>query len=586
MAHGDLYTRNHGFRAGRITVSRVAGPTLAAYTARMCASELSRAGADIHNTKAISDNDARPRRDRATRRVEALVARAGREHGLWGPGDTLVVAVSGGQDSLCLLGALLALRERAHPAAPGELIVAHLDHGMRGDDSAADAAWVAAFAARLGPRCVVETADARADARRMRRSLEEAARHLRYAFLRRVRAETGAAAICVGHTLDDQAETMVMSFVRGAGLAGLAGMAYLERAIARPLLGVTRAETLAYCLARGWQPRVDPSNADVSLRRNRVRHELLPALAAVNPNITRTLVDNGQLIEVDERYLEEQTDAAWADVVRKAEGERIALAVPELRALPLALRHRVLRRAAIALIGHDHTLSARHVRALDAAVVRVASGARVALPGGVRAVREYDRLIVARVATEAVDGIDEDTAVGRERDETGEADEAVPLPVPGVVELPALGWRVRAWVSERPAGLEADAGPEPPDVPSFSRASDLTGALGRAETRVHLDAGVAGGELWVRVWRAGDRFQPLGLLSEKKLQDVFADAKVPRALRRRIPLVCNREHILWVAGLRIDHRARLTRETSAVLVLQLEPLDLTSPVPERDGMGG
>ena len=113
-------------------------------------------------------------------------------------------------------------------------------------------------------------------------------------------------------------------------------------------------------------------------------------------------------------------------------------------------------------------------------------------------------------------------------------------------------------MSERPAGLEADAGPEPPDVPSFSRASDLTGALGRAETRVHLDAGVAGGELWVRVWRAGDRFQPLGLLSEKKLQDVFADAKVPRALRRRIPLVCNREHILWVAGLRIDHRARLT----------------------------
>lgn len=542
----------------------------------MCASELSRGGADSHTTKAISDNDARPRRDRATRRVEALVARAAREHGLWRPGDTLVVAVSGGQDSLCLLGALLALRERVHPAAPGELIVAHLDHGTRGDDSAADAAWVAAFAARLGLRHMVETTDARADARRMRRSLEEAARHLRYAFLRRVRAETGAAAICVGHTLDDQAETILMSFVRGAGLAGLAGMAYLERDIARPLLGVTRAETLAYCLAHGWQPRVDPSNADVSLRRNRVRHELLPALAAVNPNIARTVVDNGQVIAVDERYLEWQTDAAWADVVREAEGEeRIALAVPELRALPSALRQRVLRRAAVTLIGHDHTLSARNVRALDAAVERAASGATVELPGGVRAVREYDRLIVARIAGNGADATVERAA-----------DEAVPLAVPGVVELPALGWRVRAWRSERPAGLEANAGPEPPDVPSFSRASDLTGALGRAETRVHLDAEAAGGELWVRTWRAGDRFQPLGLPAEKKLQDVFADAKVPRMLRRRIPLVCNRAHILWVAGLRIDHRARLTRETSAVLVLQLEPLDATSPVPESDGMGG
>lgn len=537
----------------------------------MCASELSRA-ADNHDTAATTSSDARPHRAAVTRRVESLVARGAHEHGLWRPGDTLAVAVSGGQDSLCLLGALLALRERAHPAAPGELIVAHLDHGTRGGESAADAAWVAAFAARLGLRYVAGAADAPAEARRTRRSLEETARRLRYAFLQRVRAETGVAAICVGHTLDDQAETILMSFVRGAGLAGLAGMAPLEGDIARPLLGVTRAETLAYCLARGWQPRVDPTNADVSLRRNRVRHELLPALAAVNPNIARTLVDNGQLIAADERYLEEQTDAAWADVVREVGRERITLAVSELRALPLALRHRVLRRAAVTLIGHDHTLSARNMRALDAAVQRAASGATVELPGEVRAAREYDRLIIARGAAEA----------GNE----GEADEAVPLPVPGVVELPALGWRVRAWRSERPAGLEMDAGPEPPDVPSFSRAADLTGALGRAETRVHLDAGAAGGELWVRVWQAGDRFQPLGLLSEKKLQDIFADAKVPRALRRRIPLVRNREHILWVAGLRIDHRARLTRDSSAVLVLQLEPLDSAPLATESDGMGG
>jgi tRNA(Ile)-lysidine synthase len=534
----------------------------------MHASKRSRA-ADNHDTAATTSSDGRPHRAAVTRRVEALVARATREHGLWRPGDTLVVAVSGGQDSLCLLGALLAMSERAHPAAPGELIVAHLDHGTRGGESAADAAWVAAFAERLGVRCVVGTADAPAEARRTRRSLEDAARRLRYAFLRRVRAETGAAAICVGHTLDDQAETILMSFVRGAGLAGLAGMAYLERDIARPLLGVTRAETLAYCLARGWQPRMDPSNADVSLRRNRVRHELLPALAAVNPNIARTLVENGQSIEADERYLAQQTDAIWADVVREMGRERITLAVPALRALPLALRHRVLRRAAVTLIGHDHTLSARNVRALDAAVERAAGGGMVELPGEVRAVREYDRLIVARGAAEA--GNEGGAAV------EPATDEAVPLAVPGVVELPALGWRVRAWLSERPAGLEADAGPEPPDVPSFSRAADLTGVLGRAETRVHLDATAAGGELWVRVWQAGDRFQPLGLRSEKKLQDVFADAKVPRALRRRIPLVCNREHILWVAGLRIDHRARLTRDASAVLVLQLEPLDAASP---------
>lgn len=563
---------------GGRSASRVAGSASAAYTARMRASEWPRATADPHETTSSDDTSARPPRHAAvTRRVESLVARAARAHTLWRRGDTLVVAVSGGQDSLCLLGALLALRARAHPDAPGELVVAHLNHGVRGDEGAADAAWVAAFAARLGLRSVVETADVAAEARRTHRSPEDAARRLRYAFLRRVRAEVGATAICVGHTLDDQAETMVMSFVRGAGLAGLAGMAYLEREIARPLLDVTRAETLAYCLAHGWQPRVDRTNADLSIRRNRVRHELLPALAAINPNIVRTLVENGRLIEQDERYLEAQTDAVWAAVVHDLGQESITFAVPALRALPLALRHRVLRHAAIALAGHDHTLSARNVDALDAAVERKASGGTVELPGGMRAVREYDRLIVARMPAEARDAAD--APVRRA------ADEAIPLPVPGVVELPALGWRVRAWRSERPAGLEADEGPEPPNVPSFSRAADLTGELGHAETRAHLDAEAASGELWVRTWRAGDRFQPLGLPVEKKLQDVFADAKVPRALRRRIPLVCNRAHILWVAGLRIDHRARLTRDTSAVLVLQLEPLDPTPPSSEKEEAG-
>src|SRR5690349_11588274 len=148
----------------------------------MHASKRSRA-ADNHDTAATTSSDGRPHRAAVTRRVEALVARATREHGLWRSGDTLVVAVSGGQDSLCLLGALLAMSERAHPAAPGELIVAHLDHGTRGGESAADAAWVAAFAARLGVRCVLGTADAPAEARRTRRSLEETARRLRYAFL-------------------------------------------------------------------------------------------------------------------------------------------------------------------------------------------------------------------------------------------------------------------------------------------------------------------------------------------------------------------------------------------------------------------
>jgi tRNA(Ile)-lysidine synthase len=133
--------------------------------------------------------------------------------------------------------------------------VAHLDHGMRGAASAADAAWVADFAASLGQPCVVERIDVDELARSERRSVEDAARRARYAFLRRVACQENAECVCTGHTRDDQAETIIHHFVRGSGLAGLAGIAWLERDLARPLLDLTHAETLAYCAERGWQPR-------------------------------------------------------------------------------------------------------------------------------------------------------------------------------------------------------------------------------------------------------------------------------------------------------------------------------------------
>ncbi len=185
-------------------------------------------------------------------RVERAAAAAVRRHGMWTPGARLVVAVSGGADSLCLAGALLALRARDAACAPGEIVVAHLDHGLRGAEGREDAAWVEAFAREQEAPFIGGAADVATLAKQERRSLEDAARSARYAFLRKVAVEVGAERICVGHTRDDQAETIVLHFLRGAGLSGLAGMAPLTGDIARPLLDLTHADTLAYCAARGW----------------------------------------------------------------------------------------------------------------------------------------------------------------------------------------------------------------------------------------------------------------------------------------------------------------------------------------------
>lgn len=487
--------------------------------------------------------------------IEAAVARAVTAHALWTVGATLVVAVSGGADSLCLLGALLALRESKRLLAPGRLVVAHLDHELRGEAGAADARFVAAFAAERGLECVAERADVRSLARAEHRSIEDAARRARYAFLRRVARDTGAARICTGHTRDDQAETLVMHWLRGSGLAGLAGMAPQSADLARPLLDLARADTVAYCAARGWQPREDATNADTAYLRNRIRHELLPALEQYNPSLRDTLIRNAAFIAEDERYLEELTDAAWADSVVRADAESgmITLSLPALAQLPSALRRRVLRRVETALLKDASRLEARHILAIERLVTSGASGDRLTLPGGLLVRREYAVLICERHVPNPLSAPYEKGAFPRA------------LPIPGALDLRTLGWRLRAQILPGPLDAATLHAPSSPITDAATGAS-------LPAPRAYLDAESAGDALFVRTWRRGDRIQPLGMGNEKKLQDLFTDAKIPRALRTRLPLVFGANHLLWVAGLRLDERARVRNTTTRVLVLDIETL--------------
>jgi tRNA(Ile)-lysidine synthase len=306
----------------------------------------------------------------------------------------------------------------------------------------------------------------------------------------------------------------------------------------------------------------------------------MPVLETFNPGIRDLLVRNGKLLADDEAYLEAQTQMAWDDLADVdandlAKGTSrgcVRLRLEPLHVLPVALCHRLFRVAARRMVGADVVLEARHIASIDKQLADGHTGTVLTLVGGLNTRLEYDALVFrtdVKTSVEASSAADPDGVLIAP--EAGRLP-SWQLPVPGVVELPEIGWQMCAWrIAGAPGNESADELPPAPDLPAFSF-SDRSAELGRAESRVYLDAATIGETLTVRTWKPGDRFRPLGMLGEKKLQDYFADAKVPRDLRARLPLVFNAEHLVWVAGLRIDDRVRLTPTTQAVVALQLEPL--------------
>jgi tRNA(Ile)-lysidine synthase len=452
--------------------------------------------------------------------VETFTARVGaaiRRQELIRPGERVVVAVSGGPDSLALLHALVILA----PELSCGLHVAHLDHGLRGAAGADDAAFVAAQAARLGLECTLGRAQVAERAERERLSVEDAARRERFAFLRRVAAERGAAKIALGHTRDDQAETFLLRLVRGAGTLGLGAMAPARAdGVIRPLLGLSRAQVEEFCRAAGLEPRRDPTNRDPAFLRNRIRAELLPLLETYNPRIREVLSRIAEDLRFDEEFLGATAREARAAHVGPADGGREL----DLEGLPEALRRRLLRLAAQSLGGDAFH---RHVAELlgdgDAAVM---------LPGEIRAVRRGARVRLIPPG-----------------EPVAPAPWSCPLPVPGRVATPAG------------AVVEADL---------------LAGAAGRRAAReeaslrrTFFDYDRLPGELAVRSRRPGDRLRPRGMAGTVKLQDLLVARKVPREQRDGVPLVVAGEEILWVVGHRVGALCPVDPTTRRVLRLRL-----------------
>lgn len=471
----------------------------------------------------------------------SILDRTAREKCQLTPDQPILVGVSGGADSMALMVGLHELGYR--------LVIAHLDHGIRAE-SAGDADFVQAAAESLGLPFVRTRIDVLKWAEDTGQSLEEAAREVRYSFLFEQAREQHAQGVAVAHQADDQVETVLMHFLRGAGLAGLSGMPYrkvmpiwdAEIPLVRPLLDVWREDVERYLSEKGVTPRFDESNLDRTYFRNRLRHELIPNLETYNPQFRQVLHRTAAVLAGEEGFLDELTQAAWKlSLINMGQGS-VLLSKPVFQQYAVSIQRRLLRQAVSKLrpdlrdVGFE--VIERALTFIDA-------------PDGVKTLD-----MAARVDLTLLDEMLVIKAWETDLPDSGRALLPYPefradLPEGGSVPL-RNSWQ-----------LETELLPDLPEDPPAQAAACPS-------NEVWLDADRLAFPLVVRGWQEGERWQPLGMDGHsQKLSNFFINEKAPEHLRGIWPLVCSGDQVIWVAGLRPAESAKVSGETKRVVWLRL-----------------
>jgi tRNA(Ile)-lysidine synthase len=466
-----------------------------------------------------------------TASVDRRVLQQIRKHTILADGERIIAAVSGGPDSTALLLILSRLAPKVHV----DVTVAHLTHQLRTEtEDSGDLEFVNSLASTLNLRFVHSSADVRTYARDHHLSTEDAARRLRYSLIAEQARTSGATSIALGHTLNDQAETVLLHLIRGAGLSGASGMTPRAPSpfgdspdLARPLLSLRREETQRYCRESGLIPRTDPTNDLLTATRNKVRHEVLPALGRLNPRVDEALARFAESAGSDATYLDQLAGSAF-DQLADSSASSISITRTDFGDLARPIATRVIRLAFAHVHGSDIDLEATHIEALLEAL-RGPPGSH-SLPADVTATIDQRSLILVK---------------GRPSFPAPIPD--TPLTVPG--HTSAGPWRIDAQLVP------------PPNTPNTNNHNEA-----------YLDADKTGTNLAVRSRRPGDRIRPLGLGGEKKLQDILVDAKVPASDRDAIPLVCAGDQIAWIVGDCIDQRFALDGSSSRALLLSARRL--------------
>ena len=451
---------------------------------------------------------------------------------MFATGEKAMVALSGGADSVCLLHLLLELRDELGIS----LCAAHLNHMLRGAEAEREAEFAASLAERLGVPCVTGSADVRGYARENKKlSLQQAARELRYSFLKEKAAEQGAGKIALGHNANDQAETILMNVLRGSGAAGLSGIPPVREGVyVRPIIEIERGEVEKYLNERGIQYVTDPSNLKTDYLRNKIRLELIPLLERdYNPRLVHGLATMGDIIREESRAVERWVEELMPQLSLKCSTDRMEVDIGALMGLSSGHRRRALRHILMRMGAGPTSMDSVKIYAIESLLESRKSGKSLRLAGDLEALVEFDRLILWRGA------------------EKEKGEQHVMLNVPGVTAVPAWGIR---FIAEIVSG------------PPFDLSS------GRGDT-ASMDYGKLCGAPVIRNRRAGDRFSPLGLSGSKKLKDYLIELRVPASKRDDLPLVADKDGILWVVGGRVSERVKVDPETGQVLQLRVEKND-------------
>ncbi|MBI5846722.1 MAG: tRNA lysidine(34) synthetase TilS [Nitrospirae bacterium] len=434
------------------------------------------------------------------------------KNGLLAEGDSVVVGFSGGPDSTCLLYLLHTLKEKYQL----RICALYINHNLRPDEVPAEIAFCRKFCEDLGIPFMVESVDVISFSEEHRMNRQEAARELRYQAFGKASAEIGANKVALAHNADDQAETLLMRLVRGAGPAGLSGIPVKRGNIIRPLLETGKQEIERFLVGRDIVAVIDSSNRKEDYFRNMVRLRLMPILKQANPQLLQSLGHTMEILREEERYFEILVTKTLMKLISRKSQKRIELFLSPLEAMETVILRRVLRRALSETEGL-RGIGFLHIEDIIALIKNGKSGDRLMLPRDIRVIKDYALLVITseeplRIAEYTLD-------------------------LPGEAVIVGAGQVVTA---AREEGTEQ---------------------LGDGKSSVVLDAEKLRFPLTVRPRRTGDFFYPMGFGRKKKLQDFLVDMKVPRDERDSIPVVVSGDDIAWIAGYRADERFKVRDQT-------------------------
>jgi tRNA(Ile)-lysidine synthase len=484
-----------------------------------------------------------PGKDRSKSKIEKKIIRTVKQtiatHQMLAAGDTVLIAVSGGPDSVALVHVLYTLAAEYSL----RMAIAHLNHGLRRKDSDRDAEFVADIARQLDLPCYIEKKDVIHFQRSAHLSLEEAARKIRYRFFEKICARYGYNKIAIGHHSNDNAELVLMNLLRGSGPLGLSGIAPVrDGKIVRPLIQLKRSEIDDYIAEKKMPFVTDASNTDLSLTRNRIRHHLIPELEkAYNPAIIEALNRLGTIMQAEDQWLENILDKDFNDCISVKGPGTVSIDLNRFERLAAAAGRRVIRRAILSVKKDLRRITLAHVDAVSTLIDKSPGVGSLNLPDGIR--------VILRSSDLTINNSQSDVSVSSDSSNGSAAiDYQYTITPPGALSIQEAGATIKF------GELGAD------DLPDFNTVG---------KNLAFFDMESLQFPLVVRNTRPGDRFSPLGVDGTQKVKKYFIDHKIPGPRRRLCPLLLSAGKIIWIAGHRIGNSGKVVSATRRILKAEL-----------------